>query len=71
MLSTIPTDYSSIIAQLDHIDPVHYGKSRNFINGAVTQLSPYISRGVIDTRMVFDHLVKQGFSYYQLEKFVQ
>jgi deoxyribodipyrimidine photo-lyase len=71
MLSTIPTDYPSIIAQLDHIDPVRYGKSRNFINGAVTRLSPYISRGVIDTRTVFDHLVKRGFSYYQLEKFVQ
>ncbi len=71
MLSTIPTDYSSIIAQLDYIDPVRYGKSRNFINGAVTRLSPYISRGVIDTRTVFDHLVKRGFSYYQVEKFVQ
>lgn len=71
MLSSIPTDYASIIAQLDHIDPVRYGKSRNFINGAVTRLSPYISRGVIDTRTVFDHLIKRGFSYYQLEKFVQ
>jgi deoxyribodipyrimidine photo-lyase len=71
MLSTIPADYPTIIAQLDHIDPVRYGKSRNFINGAVTRLSPYISRGVIDTRTVFDHLVKRGFSYYQLEKFVQ
>jgi deoxyribodipyrimidine photo-lyase len=70
MLS-IPTDYHSIIAQLDQIDPVRYGKSRNFINGAVTRLSPYISRGVIDTRIVFDHLVKRGFSYYQLEKFLQ
>jgi deoxyribodipyrimidine photo-lyase len=71
MLSTIPTDYLSIIAQLDHIDPIRYGKSRNFINGAVTRLSPYISRGVIDTRTVFEHLVKRGFSYYQVEKFVQ
>ena len=71
MLSTIPTDYPSIISQLDQIDPVRYGKSRNFIHGAVTRLSPYISRGVIDTRTVFDHLVKRGFSYYQLEKFVQ
>ncbi len=71
MLSTIPTDYPSIISQLDQIDPVRYGKSRNFISGAVTRLSPYISRGVIDTQTVFDHLIKRGFSYYQLEKFVQ
>jgi deoxyribodipyrimidine photo-lyase len=71
MLLSIQTDYSSIIAQLEQIDPVRYGKSRNFTNGAVTQLSPYISRGVIDTKMVFDYLVERGFSYYQLEKFVQ
>jgi deoxyribodipyrimidine photo-lyase len=71
MSETIPSDYPSIVAQIEQIDPVRYGKSRNFINGAVTRLSPYISRGVIDTRMVFDHLVKRGFSYYQLEKFVQ
>ncbi|MEY2835253.1 MAG: hypothetical protein RLZZ557_915 [Bacteroidota bacterium] len=71
MLSTIPTDYPSIISQLEQIDPIRYGKSRNFITGAVTRLSPYISRGVIDTRTVFNHLVKRGFSYYQLEKFVQ
>ncbi|MFM1794470.1 MAG: hypothetical protein RL642_855 [Bacteroidota bacterium] len=67
----LTTDYHEILAQLDKIDPIRYGKSRNFINGAVTQLSPYISRGVIDTRTVFEHLVKRGFSYYQLEKFVQ
>jgi deoxyribodipyrimidine photo-lyase len=67
----LATGYQQIIAQLDAIDPVRYGKSRNFTNGAVTQLSPYIARGVIDTKTVFDHLVNRGFNYIQLEKFVQ
>lgn len=60
-----------ILAQLDDFDPVRYGKSRNFTSGAVTRLSPFISRGVIDTRQVLEYLVNRGFSYRQLEKFVQ
>ena len=66
-----PTTYNEIEQRVRGINPLKYGKTRNFIDGAVTHLSPYISRGVIDTRTVFDHLVKRGFSYYQVEKFVQ
>lgn len=29
---------------IDQIDPVKYGKTRNYIDGDVTYLSPYISR---------------------------
>jgi deoxyribodipyrimidine photo-lyase len=39
--------YEEILAQVDAIDPVVYGKTRNHLGGAVTRLSPYISRGVI------------------------
>ncbi len=39
--------YEEILAQIDAIDPVAYGKTRNHLGGAVTRLSPYISRGVI------------------------
>lgn len=67
----LPTRYEDIIALIDQIDPIRYGKTRNFINGAVTQLSPYISRNVIDTRMILERLVARGFSYYQSEKFIQ
>lgn len=63
--------YPELISRLDEIDPIAYGKSRNFTDGAVTQLSPYISRGVIDTKTVLLHLVKRGFKYYHVQKFVQ
>ncbi len=63
--------YQELIKRLEDIDPIAYGKSRNFTDGAVTQLSPYISRGVIDTKLILMHLVKRGFKYYHVQKFVQ
>ena len=65
------TNYNEIIQLLDQIDPIKYGKTRNFIHGAVTQLSPYISRGVLDTKMIFQHLIQKQYTYYQCEKFIQ
>ncbi|MEY2596582.1 MAG: hypothetical protein RI965_1854 [Bacteroidota bacterium] len=65
------TNYNKIIQLLDRIDPIKYGRTRNFIHGAVTQLSPYISRGVLDTEMIFQHLARKKYTYYQCEKFIQ
>lgn len=65
-----PTDYASILQRIDAVDPVRYGKTRNYINGAVSYLSPYISRGVISTRQVYDAFVAKGYSLYQMEKWV-
>ena len=65
------TKYQDILAQIDAIDPLVYAKSRNYIDGGVSRLSPYISRGVISTRMVYNRLLERGFKLYQMEKFVQ
>ena len=65
------TDYQQIIAQLDQVDPVAYGKTRNFVDGAVTRLSPYISRGVISTKMVMNHVLSLGHEPSKIEKFLQ
>ena len=46
------TDYNLILDKLQHINPVQYAKTRNFIDGAVTYLSLYISRGVISIKQV-------------------
>lgn len=48
-----------------------YSATRNFKDGSVTKLSPYISRGVISTREVFDHVKTLGLTWFQVEKFVQ
>jgi len=68
---SFPTVYDDIIALLDPIDPVNYAKTRNFSDGAVSRLSPYISRGVLSTVQVYKHVKSLGLSWYQSEKFTQ
>ena len=65
------TDYEEILHQIAQIDPVKYGKTRNFIDGAVTRLSPYISRGVISTKQVFEAMMERGYKYWEIKKFIQ
>jgi len=66
-----PTDYTSILKRIEAIEPVAYCKSRNFLDGAVTLLSPYISRGVISTKQVYEHVMTLGYKPYQIEKMLQ
>jgi deoxyribodipyrimidine photo-lyase len=65
------TDHTSILKKIDEIDPLKYAKSRNFIDGHVTYLSPYISRGVISTKQVLEHVLSKGYKVYQMESFVK
>ena len=65
-----PTSYQQIIERINHINPIQYSKTRNFINGAVTYLSPYISRGVISVKLVMDTVLQKGYKPYQVEKFL-
>lgn len=51
--------YSEILNQIDTIDPKAYSATRNHLDGAVTRLSPYISRGVITLPQVRDRLLAQ------------
>jgi len=63
--------YHDIISIIDEIDPILYSKNRNFIDGSVSKISPYISRGLISTKQVFMILKEKGFKWYQIEKYVQ
>ena len=56
---------------MENIEPLNYAKSRNFVDGAVTYLSPYISRGVISVKQVMDTVMTKGYKNYQIEKFIQ
>ncbi|MBX7181790.1 MAG: deoxyribodipyrimidine photolyase [Bacteroidia bacterium] len=66
-----PTELRQIYRRIKEIDPIEYGKSRNYIHGGVTYLSPYISRGVISTKDVLNQVIQQGFSMYQVEAFLK
>ena len=65
------TDYSTIMDRVSNINPVSYGKTRNFVDGDVTYLSPYISRGVISTRQLFHQVMEINEPFWKIEKFVQ
>ncbi|MCU0239011.1 MAG: hypothetical protein MUC29_06180 [Pyrinomonadaceae bacterium] len=64
------TKIEDIIAQVEQIDAVKYGKSRNFLDGAVTRLSPYISRGVISTKYVLEKTLAKKQTFFHIEKFL-
>ena len=65
------TDHKLIVEKINEINPVKYEKTRNFLNGDITYLSPYISRGVISTKQIMDIVLKNGFSLFQSEKLIQ
>lgn len=65
------TKIDDIDALVATIDPKLYAKTRNFGNGAVTKLSPYISRGVISTRYVCMHILSLEKPWYEIEKLIQ
>jgi len=66
-----PTTYEAILERISLIDPVAYGPTRNYLDGAVSYLSPYISRGVISTNFVYRELMKRGFHTSSILKFIQ
>ncbi|MFM7218023.1 MAG: FAD-binding domain-containing protein [Bacteroidota bacterium] len=63
--------YQELLDRIDKIDPAEYARSRNFLNGAVTRLSPYISRGVIHTRTVYERVMARGYTFQEAEKLIQ
>lgn len=71
MKVTFPTDLKSIERRIQTVNPILYASSRNYIDGAVSLLSPYIARGFISTKQIFDYVSNLGFKPYQITKFVQ
>jgi len=69
--SIFPMSYSEIIQRVLYIDPVKYSSTRNYINGSVTYLSPYISRGIISTKFILNEVLNRGYNPTQIEKFIQ
>lgn len=70
-MQLFPTKYDKILGKVDLIQPIKYASTRNYKNGNVTKLSPYISRGVISTRFIYEKLVESGINLKKCEKFIQ
>ena len=71
MENKFTVDYASILKKIEAINPVKYAHSRNYIDGQVNYLSPYISRGVISTKQVLKSLLAKDYSFEHLEPLIQ
>jgi deoxyribodipyrimidine photo-lyase len=70
-IELFPTSLDEIYQRVRKIDPVKYGSTRNYLDGSVTYLSPYISRGVLTTRFVLSETLRRGYDPDRIEKFIQ
>ena len=66
-----PTKIEAIETRIKEINPKNYASSRNFENGDLTYLGPYISRGVISTKRVLEHIQSLDLEWNSTEKLVQ
>lgn len=57
--------------KLLNIDPINYANTRNFGDGKVTQLSPYVHHGVMSLNEVRNHALTQCSEPIQITKFIQ
>jgi deoxyribodipyrimidine photo-lyase len=52
-LSPLPGGRAAALQRLAAMQPAQYGKTRNYLDGAVTRLSPYIRHGVVSLSEVW------------------
>ena len=65
-----PTDYQKILDRIENLNPVRYANTRNHLNGCVSYLSPYISRGVISLKLVAE-IISKRYNFKERYKFFQ
>jgi len=71
MKPDFPTDYSKIEQRFKNFDPTEsYQETRNYVDGDVSYLSPYITHGVLPLRRVFTYYFK-NFELTSAYKFLQ
>lgn len=68
---TFPTQYELILERIEAVDPIKYAQTRNYANGRITYLAPYLSRGVISLPQVLKSVLKKGYSIKAAEKLIQ
>jgi deoxyribodipyrimidine photo-lyase len=62
--------HEEILILIDDFNPVTYAKTRNHLRGAVSRLSPYISRGVIILPAIRAQVLKK-YTAQNAQKFIQ
>jgi deoxyribodipyrimidine photo-lyase len=62
--------YYDLLQRIEEIDAPDYARSRNFLDGNVTALSPFISHGILSTRQIASAVLTR-YSRDASEKFLQ
>lgn len=70
-LSETPGGRRAAERALIHIQPERYGATRNYLDGAVTRLSPYLRHGVVSLAEVRERGREQAGGLSRIFKFVQ
>ena len=68
---SFPTDHDLILERIEAINPIKYAQTRNYLNGRITYLSPYLSRGVISLPQILNSILTKGYSIKTAEKLIQ
>ena len=58
-------------SKLTLIDPINYAKTRNFGDGKVTKLSPYVNHGILDLNEIRNFALSKCSKPEQITKFIQ
>ena len=69
--SPIIGGYTAAASKLQNIDPINYGKTRNFGDGRVTGLSPYVHHGILSLNEIRNFALAQCTQPEQCTKFIQ
>jgi deoxyribodipyrimidine photo-lyase len=68
---SFPTDHDLILERIESINPIKYAQTRNYLNGRITYLSPYLSRGFISLPQILNSILSKGYSIKTAEKLIQ
>ena len=63
--------YEKLLHKVEVFNPIKYSYSRNYIDGDVSRLSPYISRGLISTITIFEKILDNTNEIPKVQKFLQ
>ena len=58
-MTGFPVSHAEILQKLEDFEPEQYARTRNYLDGGVSRLSPYISRGVLSLPFIFQRLVER------------
>ena len=70
-MTAFPPGRRAALERLRAINPARYSRSRNFLSGAVTRLSPYIRHGILELAEVRDAVIARGLPTKDVEKLIQ